>query len=79
MAHYLKMMEEETIDPLLLRTRILFHSRKCHRECCFCHSQEHSDKTEYLMRQLYENALQRFRDASDSLLYENYVEFLLLN
>lgn len=73
MAHYLRVMGETANDIPLLKTQIRSHSRGC-RECnCFCHSKDHGEKAEYLMRQLYENALERFKTESDTLLLENYV------
>lgn len=79
MAHYLRAIGETANDVPLLRTRIRSHSRGCRESNCFCHSNEHGEKAEYLMRQLYENALERFKGENDSLLLENYVQFLLKN
>ena len=78
-AHYLKLVEQGTTDPYWTRAKIVFHSRQCEHLHCFCHNEQLNTKTEYFLRQLYENALKCFRDSAGSMLYEDYVSFLLKN
>lgn len=79
MAHYLRLIDEGLADPYWTRAKILLHSRECEQVHCFCHNEQLNTRPEYFLRQLYENALKKFKDSADSMLFEDYISFLLKN
>lgn len=78
-AHCLSLQKGDFANEYFKTAKLKSHSRDCSRVTCFCKTPAFEDKASYFTRQMYEDAVSRFRGSNDPLLSEMYIDFLIDN
>jgi len=77
LALCLHMLDNKLEDSDFSKVQLKLHRQQCNKTLCFCKYQENQNRTDYMSRQMFRNAIDKFRDADSPLLNETYIDHLL--